>query len=256
MNLKTLLSNLLLFGALISCAKLPAEEKKKSENKSEVAYFDFKDLSGSFLIKREIKIQDKKLYIRRTLFETTKSEFEPLEKTITVSEIGSVKIAKKNYPVLRPFASQFEVWLDKKKHFVQSKINKKEKSLELFFDDDQNRYPPKRKFKFPKSMVFCYFSQIPECIAHTGFLQQSTKVKKGEMPIYIIWDSYPYILEQYVNMEGEVFSSAKFAFAEEEKEGYKFALESEKHVIVYHFDKSYNFQKMFWIAQGMSMVRR
>lgn len=258
MSLKTLLSNFLLFGVLISCAKLPSEEKKKAniKDKNEVAYYDFKDLSGSFVIKRETKIQDKRLYTRRTLFEITKTEFEPLEKTISVSEIGSVKISKKNYPVLRPFASQFEVWLDKKKHFVQTRVNKKNKTLELTFDDEEKRYPPNRKFRFPNAMVFCYFTQIPECIAHTGFLQQSAKMKKGEMPMYIIWDSYPFVLEQYVNMDSEVFSSAKFAFAEDEKEGYKFALESEKHVIVYHFDKSFNFQKMFWIAQGMSMVRR
>lgn len=258
-NLRTLLNSaLIIFIVFISsCAKLKTKEKNQTNlDTSSSAYFDYKDITGTYQVKRELKIQGNKLFIRKTLFASNQSEYEPLEKTVSVSEVGNVRIKKSQYPVLRPFASQHTVWLDKKKHFVQTKVDKKTRKLVVIMDSPQEKWQGTRNIVFPQGIVFCYFSQVPECVARTGFLKAASKKKKGEMSLLIIWDNYPYHQEQFANMKDEVFSSAKFSFAENEKAGYKFALDTENHAIFYHFDKKLRFSKMYWIAQGISLVRK
>jgi hypothetical protein len=245
---------------LSSCARwkknnLSLQVSSQSSNSTEL--FEFEDLTGTYLLKRERKFQNGKLYIRKVIYEASKTENEALEKTVSVSEVGAIKIGKKKYPILRPFASQHTVWLDKKKYFSQSTIDKKSRKLIFNLESPEKKWQGKKSYSFPNGRVFCYFSQLPECIARSGFIKVSAKAKGGSMPLHIIWDSYPFHSEQYANMDnGEVFTSAKFAFAQVEKSGYKFALQMKNHTVFYHFDKKGNFEKMFWIAQGIRMIKR
>ena len=92
------------------------------------------------------------------------SEYEPQENSY-VSEIET-RIKKSKYPVLRPFASQHTVWLDKKKHFVQSKVDKKSRKLVLTMDSPQEKWQGTRKLSFLKELSFVilhrFLSVLPD----------------------------------------------------------------------------------------------
>jgi hypothetical protein len=264
MSLKILLSKntVKLFPVLIMLSLLGAcatSNKKNpialSKYKSENQTFTYTDMSGTFTLKRDVKIVDNRLYVRQNILVSGGLNSKSLEKTISVSQIGRLKVKKKNVPILRPFASQYEVWLDKKRYFVQGKSKNETRSMTMQLESPEKEWNGKKEIAYPTGKVFCYLSQVPECAARTGFLLKASKAKKGSMPLHVIWESFPYNQEQYSGMKDELFSNAKLSFAEKTKTGYKFALEMEKHTMFYHFNNKLEFQKYFWISQGISMIK-
>ena len=75
------------------------------------------------------------------------------------------------------------------------------------------------------------------------------------MSLVIIWDNYPYHQEQFANMKDEVFSQQNLVLLKMKKQGINL-LDTENHAIFYHFDKKLRFSKMYWVAQGISLVRK
>jgi hypothetical protein len=216
------------------------------------AQFSYQDLNGDFKLNRELKLQDGKLYSRLMLNTIDKNVL--MEKTVALSKLGSIKVNKINLPSMLPEATQFEVWLDGKKYFVQSVINQKEKKLIQTYDP-----PFKGKqedvFVIPKTNVLCFQSQLVECVMRSEFIAQSIDKKAGSMSLYLIWDSYPYHNDLFGVDLISPFESAKFSFIEEVENEYKYALETQRDTYFYYFDKRGRFIKYFWIAQGLSMKR-
>jgi hypothetical protein len=240
---------------LVSCSSVKEKVEiatTESRIKNAASTYEYKDINGIYQLKREIKLIKNKFYLRSTLLTADSSQL--IEKGVTVADLGILTIENQKLPALRPFASEFEVWLDGERFLSQSKIDKKTKKIIYQFEPDFNK-KNQQSFTFPSGSVFCYFSQIPECVRRVDFIRQAIGNKTGTMSLYIVWDSFPYNNEIFGGNLDSPFEIAKFSFVEEVEGEYKFALETSRYAMFYHFNRNLEFSKFFWIAHGISIKK-
>jgi hypothetical protein len=257
MNLKILLNNLFVLAFLLFSSCSSVKEKMgiattESRIKNSSAIYEYKDINGIYSLKREIKIIKNKFYLRSTLHSADSTQL--IEKGVTVADLGVLTLDNQKLPSLRPFASEFEVWLDGERYISQSKIDKKTKKILYQFEPDFNK-KNQQSYTFPSGSVFCFFSQIPECVRRVDFIRQAIGNKTGSMSFYIVWDNFPYNNEIYGGNLDSPFEIAKFSFVEEVEGEYKFALETSRYAMFYHFSRNLEFSKFFWIAHGISLKK-
>ena len=214
----------------------------------------YRDISGEYNYERETKTLKNKVVTRYQLSLSSDQTRKPLEKSIVVSEKGSVKSGRSSQIVLRPLMSQYTVWLEGKKYFTQLKTLLKEKSLEITMDSPEAKWRGVQKIKFPKGAQFCYFSQLAECLAHTGLIGKMVARPHEKFPITVIWDNYPYLLDQLQNIQNSVFARAEVYLDEDEKTLYRIGLDISGQSIFYHFSKSWELAKMSWVVQGITLM--
>ncbi len=245
---------LLLLFILTSCSTLLGSRGKiiSSNDKSN---FVLTDRSGKFFLKREsgISSKEKNFVVKKQIYDFIKRDKE-LEKSITISETGSLK----GIPVLRPKVSQYTVWFEKKKYFVESIFDVKSRSLKFKMNSPESKWTGEKSFKLQDSKrIYCYFSQVYECAKFSGFISKAQKAGAGKMNMYIVWEGYPYIQEQYLNLPQEPFSRATFEFDGVNKNGSKrFTLSLDNQNIFYMVNKEGQFSNIFWVSQGLSMTRQ
>src|SRR5690606_19463316 len=140
----------------------------------------------------------------------------------------------------RPWASEFTIWFDKKKH--QSKSQLDIKSKELDFTIIRPEGTSQKVFPFPSGQFFCYFSQIPDCLIASGYLQRIIEQKKTLLFI-IVWENYPYGNEQYERIPNHPFSVASIEYDSKQKNHHMLQLHFSGQIIFYHFNSDYRFDK-------------
>ena len=106
--------------------------------------------------------------------------------------------------------------------------------------------------EFIDGVVFCWFSQIPECVRRAGLLRKDRSLR-GEF--VVVWDSFPYYTEQYQNVPSHVFSPAVIRYDGSRGGSLKFNVEVNQQFLLYHFSSSLEFEKMFWISQGITIIK-
>ncbi len=121
-------------------------------------------------------------------------------------------------------------------------------------DSPEAKWRGVQKIKFPKGAQFCYFSQLAECLAHTGLIGKMVARPHEKFPITVIWDSYPYLLDQLQNIQNIVFARAEVYLDEVEKSVYRIGLDVSGQSIFYHFSKSWELVKMSWVVQGITLM--
>jgi hypothetical protein len=234
----------LILVSLTSCS-LPTIKNKFQDSKN---IFSFKDKTGSYYLDREVRLKGTQIVVRRKITPQMKRELT-LEKTIAVSQVGS--IGKKRVPSMRPVVAQHTIWFEKQKYMSQIKVNTKKRALEVVMESPEEKWNGKKTIPFPRGKVFCFFSQIPECVKVHGFLGENPKGKE----LYIIWDSYPYQIETFEGVGSGPFQSAIFEFNGVDEKSKRYTLNLGNQLIFYHFNYDNEFEKMYWISQGISMVR-
>ncbi len=244
--MKKIILLLLLF--LLSCST-PTSFAPQGKNR-----FVYRDLSGEYSYERDTKTVKNKVVTRYQLSQSGDQMRRALEKSIVVSEKGSVKINGKSQIVMRPLMSQYTVWLEGKKHFTQLKTLIKEKSLEITMDSPEAKWKGRKIIKFPGGVNFCYFSQLAECLTHTGILGRLIVKPHQKVPLTVIWDNYPYLLDQLTNIENNVFGRAEVYLDEDEKNLYRIALDITGQTVFYHFTRNWELEKMSWVAQGITLM--
>lgn len=164
------------------------------------------------------------LVLKRQVFSSDDPEKKPLEKSIVISTPGSLK----KINVLRPLRSQYTVWFEKKKYFTEMKLDVKKKSLEVRMVSPEKQWNGVKHVSFPRGKgVYCFFSQVVDCVALTGFINEAVKREAGEMYFHLIWEGYPYFMEQYLNIKEEVFTRATFKYDGKTGDGhFRFTLEA------------------------------
>ncbi|HAZ12796.1 MAG: hypothetical protein A2X86_04180 [Bdellovibrionales bacterium GWA2_49_15] len=217
------------------------------------------DLSGEFILERESGGGPKKNthIVKRRVYQPGKAEKE-LEKSIAIADVGVLVDGDgEKTPVLKPKISQYTVWFESKKYFTEMKLDNASKSLLVNMSSPEAKWNGNVKVPFPKGTgVFCFFSQVIECIARTRFFELSANKNTGQLNIHIIWDGYPYFQEQYSNVPSEVFSRAQVVYEgrnEESERKYSIVFGGES--IFFNIDEYENLSKIFWISQGLTIVR-
>lgn len=215
-------------------------------------FYSFTDVSGKYALNRETRFIKKRLVTRSQLIDLNTKKV--LEKSVTVSQVGTIQEGKSRVRTVRPMASEFEVWLEGKKHTAMMQLEPKKKSMAVRVDGPDTKIKGSSEISFPKAKYFCFYSQIPECLYHNQFLQRTYKNNDIALEFYVVWDSYPFIQEQLTGIGKGLFSVANLKFEGEVKKVLQFVVELEGQVIFYHFSKSYDLVKIAWVAQGITVV--
>lgn len=238
---------------LAACSLLKSSHPLDQVSDSNKGYV-FRDVSGKFYYSREIKKNKNNLVSRYQIFDQGGVQDRTLEKSVAVSEMGSIKTKKGRRNTLRPVTSQYTAWLEGKQYFVQMKTLVQKRSLEIIMRSPEAKWNGRREIPYPKGDLFCFFSQMPECLKLSGLLDRAILNPKRQFTFKVLWDSYPYHLEQYTNLPNQVFTDATVELDKDSKKDYRLSVEIGEQTLLYHFSKNREFTKMFWIAQGVQLV--
>ena len=240
---------LLLF-VFLSCSALVKKQTFQSGQRN----YSYSDVSGIYGFNREYKMVDKKLITRTQLVYDQGGNHKVLEKSITVSQLGTVKGKKARELIIRPFGSEFVVWLEGKKYESKMKLDEKNKSMILELDSPEEKWKGKSSIPFPAGKQFCFFSQIPDCLQLNLFLAKALERKNEALSFQVVWDSFPFIQDQFNGVGGRLFSPATLKFEGQQDSVLRFIVEVDGQSILYHFSKSFDLIRMLWISQGLSII--
>ncbi|HXH30925.1 MAG TPA: hypothetical protein VNJ01_08950 [Bacteriovoracaceae bacterium] len=240
-----MLASFLLF---LSCASHPEGGLNPSKKK-----FSYSDVTGTYSLTREHKSAGSKI-VTRSQLSSNEGSTKILEKSITVSQAGVLLDSGKKLKTLRPFASEFTVWLEGKKYLSKMKLNVKKKSMTVQLESPEEKWNGLQEIPFPKGQYFCFYTQIPECLYLNNLLRKAKTAPNQSIPFIIIWDPYPFIQEQMTNVGKNLFAPASVKFDGEFKNLFRYIVEVEGQIILYHFTPSFELIKAAWIAQGISIV--
>lgn len=216
--------------------------------------YAFVDESGTYRMVREFKVVKQKIVSRSQILSTQGSGARILEKSILVSEIGSIKTPKGRLLTVRPSASEFEVWLEGKKYSSKMQLNPKAKSMRVTLDSPEEKWKGVSEVPFPKGKYFCFYNQLPECLYNNHLLENAFETKTQRFDFYVIWDSYPYIQDQLSQVGKNLFAPATVKFDGAIHGHFRYIVEIEGQVLLYQFTKSYDLVKVAWIAQGITIA--
>ncbi len=252
-------SSVILYGLLslsVACAVKPYGHTDRQLKNSKKEY-SYKDISGEYKLIREIILRKDNNFVLKYELLPKGISSKALEKGITVSKFGYVNSkGRSKVAMMRPMISQFSIWLEGKKYFSQLKTDVNNRSMNVVLQSPEKKWQGSQSIKFPSSTsAYCFFSQLIECIRATSFITKAIQRKeRGEMRLYVIWDNYPYVQEQYHKMPTDVFTQARFVFDNHVGQNrYRFSLHVGDQVIFYHLNKKLELVKMAWVAQGISM---
>jgi hypothetical protein len=213
--------------------------------------YGYQDTSGTFRLLRETKTIKQKIVSRSQLLSASGDSTKVLEKSVTVSQLGSVKSKSGRVLVIRPMASEFTVWLEGKRYFTRMKLNPKRKSMAITMQSPEDKWNGSREVPFPKGQHFCFYSQIPECLYHSLLLDRAENAENQTIPFFVIWDSFPYTQEQFSGVGQGLFAPASLKFEGEKKKLLQYIIEVDNQILIYNFSKSKDLKKISWIAQGI-----
>ncbi|MBF0315313.1 MAG: hypothetical protein HQK52_17970 [Oligoflexia bacterium] len=241
--------------------------------KQEKITYQYHDGSGDYrLIKESGKVKSKNLYYVKSRIlseESGESEEALLEKSLTIAsksklnrrqkqKLASKGGAQESVSILRPLVSQYTVWLEGKKYFSQFKVDAQKQIMEIFSITPENKKGQKQTLHLPKGNgIYCFFSQVPECIKVTGFLNMAKEKRAGNMSFYLIWDGYPHYQHLYENFNEDAYSMASFNYdgiADDGTIRYELKTEREQSIF-FHFNKDNDLIKKLWVARGVGQER-
>jgi len=253
--LKILLNNknyfTLLFIALLiaGCSgSIPVLSNQKKQTLS------LTDVSGKYVLFRESKLLNKKL-VTRTKISPTRAK-KNVEKSIVVSNLGTIKDGDKRLLVLMPYAAEFEVWLEGKRYFSRMTTDTKDQSMKVESEglETTHQWYGTKSIKFPNSKYFCFYGQIPECLFQMGFLQQMKSFPDYRKEFIVVWDSFPFTQELFTGVGKNLFAFAEIKFLKEEKNRLVYEVDLDGQLVLYYFSKSFELAKIIWIAQGITIL--
>ncbi|MBP9674222.1 MAG: hypothetical protein KBD63_03935 [Bacteriovoracaceae bacterium] len=236
-----------------------SSQKNSAKLDKAVYLYDFVDPSGSYILRRtlEHKKNTNQFELKAEIYGLVAPQ-KLVEKTLSISDLGYIKKAKQRIPSMRPLSSQHIVWLEGKQYQTSSVLNNKNKELSVTTKSPEAKWNGTEKILVPRgSGAYCYFSQLVECVAYTGFFERAKKDNTQELFVKVIWDGYPFFQDQYLNIPGEVFADAVFRFeGKTDQDYFAYQLEIVGQIILYHLDNDFNLVNMFWISQGLNITRR
>jgi hypothetical protein len=235
---------------LFSCSSVGLQGSPK-ETKQQYSYIDG---SGKFVLSREHKLLKNKLISRTQIASNQGSSLKILEKSITVSQMGTIKDKNSRILILRPLASEFTVWLEGKRYDSKMRLDLKKKSMSIELNSPEPKWQGMSSVPVPQGKQFCFFSQIPDCLYHNMLLSKAMARKDESFPFYVIWEGYPFIQDQFTGVGSKLFEPANVKFNGEQKNTMRFLIEVGGQSILYHFSKSFDLVRMFWVAQGVTVV--
>ncbi|MDA9189434.1 hypothetical protein N9O57_00465 [bacterium] len=230
-------------------------KKTKFSLKTTNLNYELTDKAGNFNLNINEGLTKKgNAYATKTIiYEHSKTQ-SVLEKTISLSKMG--KLGRSF--ILRPEVSEHSVWFSGEKYFTRIRLLADKRALSVKLTSPEDKWNKSFEVSLPKSSkLFCFFSQVIACSGKIGFIEKAIAARSGKMDFQVIWESYPYFTEQYLNMPEEVFSDASLSFDEITPEGhFRFNFTFEGQSIFYDLDENLKLVKKFWVVQGYTLLRK
>jgi len=237
--------------ALSSCSHRTALTGRASRYSVKLT---LQDKSGKFTELRESGLtKNKKNYVTKyRVFSDGDKGRKILEQSIVFSTPG---VLGSKVRVLRPERSQYKVWFDKRLYQTETRIDKKNKALIIKMNSPEKQWQGEKSVVFPGGNgLFCYFTQLFECMQYTGFVDKAIKLNTGKAEFHVIWDGYPYFQEQYLNISDGPFAAASMEYDGKTAEGeHRFSVSVSGNAIFYLYNHEKDYVKMFWPSQGFSL---
>jgi hypothetical protein len=201
-----------------------------------------------------VRFIKKKLVTRTQILVPSAGSDRVVEKSITVSQVGSVRDGKSRALIVRPLASEFTVWLEGQKYSSKMQLDTVRKSMRVTLDSPDPKWKGQSFIPFPRGKQFCFFTQIPDCLYHNQILSRALEEKKQSFDFYVVWDNYPYVQDQLNNVGKNLFSHASVKYDGEPKGRIRYIIEVEDQVLIYQFSRNFELKSYSWISQGINMV--
>ena len=243
-----------LFLFLTSCSFIEEVSNESKTINNLKQKYNLIDKSGKFTFIRHTGKSKKSTFIV-TKVEVLGQSLKPLEQIITISMPSSLN---SNIKVLLPLKSQYTTWLDGQRYVTKMLMDIKRKKLILNMSSPVKKWNGEKSLDLPKgSGVFCFYSQLVECVERTSFFKKAISKNAGIMNLHIIWEGFPYFQDQYPGVDNQVISRAKLSYNGQTQDGLKkFSLESANQVIMYHLNSNFNLTKQFWVSQEYSLLEK
>lgn len=239
------MKTLFIFLFILSCSST-----KSTIPPDSIKQYNYQDVSGDFRFSREKKTVNKKIVNRSVI--SSRDGLRLYEKSIMVSQPGSIKTKKGRINTFRPMASDYEVWLDGKLHKSSLRLDPKNKSMKATVLEAGKKRRV-QDIKFPKHEQFCFYNQIPECLAYNGILQNVINTSQGR-EFFVVWDTWPFHKEMLSSFGNNLFVGAQVRYEGKDKEGHRIIVDLAGQFILYHFSERYELVKMAWISQGITLL--
>lgn len=238
--------SLVLFLLCFGCASWHSPYGDKVVANSRASY-TLQDVSGKYRVYKETVYKDKKSRLLTKFIVKDKLSQEELEKTLAISKI------KKNR--VFPYVSQHTVWLEKKRFFSQIKYVHEKNAYEVTLESPEEKWSGVRYIDPPPGQILCFFSQVADCIQNNGVLDQLKKDADIEIDIVVIWDNYPFYSEQYIGLAEDFYSIGSIKIDGLQGAMLRLSLEVQGQVIFYTYNEKFEFQNIYWIAQGYRLEK-
>ncbi len=238
--------------SLVSCAG-GSKNKNAILRGNNAQVYAYRDVSGEFEYAREVKFDKSKLATRVQIMSEAGGNERLLEKTFAIASVGSVKSQEGRVNAVRPELSQHTVWLDGKKYFSQLKLNPKKRVVEAIMDSPDAKWQGKRDIKLPQGRIFCFYSQLPECLLLSDLLASADGGRRRASFI-LVWDSWPYHQEHFNGLKASPFASATLSSEGKKKSEKRYNVEVAGQTLSLHFTTENKFVRMFWTSQGISLL--
>lgn len=245
--MKAVLLCLILLNSCTSLVKSVSPKEGKS-------FYSYVDAAGKFTYGREHKLIKNKIVSRAQIILAQGGSQKILEKTITVSQLGTVKDKKSRVLVTRPYAAEFTVWLEGKNYSSKMRLDQANKAMLVELSSPEEKWRGNSSIPFPKGKQFCFFAQIPDCLYHNLYLSRALAKKNEGLSFWVVWEGYPYIQDQLVGVGKRLFSLATLKYEGEAKSQHRYSVEVDGQTVLYYFSKSFDLVRMLWIAQGISIL--
>ncbi len=232
----------------VSCARTPL-----GGNGDAKTSYSYVDESGTFTLSRETKLVGSKLVTRAQLLDK-KSGGRLLEKSVMLSQIGSIRNGSQRLLIVRPQASEYTVWIEGKKYVSRMQLVPGKRAMRMTLESPEPKWQGTSEVPVPKAKYLCFFGQLPECLARSNLLENARLIEGRRFDFLLVWDSFPYVQDLLTKTGQKLFDRAAIKFDGEINGLFRYIVEVEEQVISYQFTKSYELVKVAWISQGITIA--
>lgn len=120
-------------------------------------------------------------------------------------------------------------------------------------DSPDAKWRGKRDIKIPQGRIFCFYSQLPECLILSDLLLAADNGRR-RATFVLVWDSWPYHQEHFTGLKATPFASATVSAESKRASDKRYNVEVAGQTISLHFSQDNKFVRMFWTSQGISLL--
>jgi len=227
---------------------------KKDSLKKDNAVYNQVEENGKYVAVRDSGFTSSKSFVVKTSVKNDLKSDLYLEKNVTISDVQSIT---KKVRALLPRKSESVYYLNGKRYSTRMNLEKYEGKIVVRMVSPEAQWNGEKVFDIPKGNGnLCFYSSVVECSIVTGFLKQAIKNGGGKMNFTLIWESYPYFQEQFINIPSEPTSIANIVYDGVNRLGqHRLTLEAGGQSQFYFINKKFEIVKHIWAAQGFTRER-